>query len=584
MQQHIPSPVLIPKAPLAAGPTGDELRTELDRQRQALLRDLPERFLLSTLAFGLCALFANPWVIGALWLVHTLADLATPALLRADRMLASRAGYAAGVLHSTILETTYISAAGLVWFGDNPYAKAFAVGLVALSFLHLAIMRSIHLPGGLAGLAASAVTLFSFNAVFWWQQADMTGLAMSCVIAVGGYAYALTAMLSNNLLNRTMARGLAAARAAHEAKSVFLAQMSHELRTPLNAVIGMAQAALADTDRRCPANAETHERMQLLADSARAMSVILDDVTDMNALANGRLPLRDRTICLGDELCAILSGFGKRAERLGIPLTLDSATPLPDRVSLDAVRLRQCLTNLLTNALRHAPGCAVHVACNALPAPEGNGGLLLIDVSDTGPGVPEDQRERIFEAFHRGHTGAPGTGLGLAIARSLARAMGGDLQLLPSAQGAAFRLSLRYSLPPAVSADEAPLPDLTGHSILVVDDIDSNRLVARTYLRGWGAHVVDAADGETALAIMAAEDVDLILLDMNMPGIDGFETTRRARLMGGRMSALPIVAMTAEVTEDRVRAFREVGCDGHVPKPVLPERLAEELRRLLTLD
>jgi CheY-like chemotaxis protein len=118
----------------------------------------------------------------------------------------------------------------------------------------------------------------------------------------------------------------------------------------------------------------------------------------------------------------------------------------------------------------------------------------------------------------------------------------------------------------------------------VVDDIDSNRLVARTYLRGWGAHVVDAADGETALAIMAAEDVDLILLDMNMPGIDGFETTRRARLMGGRMSALPIVAMTAEVTEDRVRAFREVGCDGHVPKPVLPERLAEELRRLLTLD
>jgi CheY-like chemotaxis protein len=324
--------------------------------------------------------------------------------------------------------------------------------------------------------------------------------------------------------------------------------------------------------------------MQLLADSARAMSVILDDVTDMNALANGRLPLRDRTIRLGDELCAILSDFGKRAERLGIPLTLDSATPLPDRVRLDAARLRQCLTNLLTNALRHAPGCAVHVACNALPAPEGNGGLLLIDVSDTGPGVPEDQRERIFEAFHRGHTGAPGTGLGLAIARSLARAMGGDLQLLPSAQGAAFRLSLRYSLPPAVSADEAPLPDLTGHSILVVDDIDSNRLVARTYLRGWGAHVVDAADGETALAIMAAEDVDLILLDMNMPGIDGFETTRRARLMGGRMSALPIVAMTAEVTEDRVRAFREVGCDGHVPKPVLPERLAEELRRLLTLD
>ncbi len=115
----------------------------------------------------------------------------------------------------------------------------------------------------------------------------------------------------------------------------------------------------------------------------------------------------------------------------------------------------------------------------------------------------------------------------------------------------------------------------------MVDDIATNRLVAATYLRAWGARVVESGSGEEALAILASEDVDLLLLDVNMPGLDGIETMRRARTMGGRMAGLPIVAMTADVLEDQIRAFRQAGADGHVGKPVLPEVLGAEMRRLL---
>ncbi len=552
---------------------------ELKRQRTILLREMPERVALTTLAIALCTMFANPWALAATLVVYLLAEAAGPWLQDPDRMERSALWYGAAMAQSVVVEAAYMAAAGLVWQDEDLFSKAFATGMAAMTLMHLATVRSIHLPAGLAGLTGAALAALAANTPYWLERDDLVGLAMSTTAAFGALAYTLTAMMSNHRLHRSMAAEEAAARAANEAKSLFLAQMSHELRTPLNAIIGMAQAELADLAR---ATAEPdparRDRINLLLGNARTLSVILDDVTDMNAADNARLRLRLRSINLSDEVVAIASAFKDRAERLGVPFTLICGSAGPGLVRMDAVRLRQCLGNLLSNALRHADGGAITATARVEPDGRG-GGLLVVDVSDTGPGVPEDQREAIFQAFHRGRAAVPGTGLGLAIARTLARLMGGDLVLLPDTPGATFRLTARY-LPPETAVDPAP-PDLTGRRILVVDDIASNRLVAATYLRSWGAQVLESPGGDQALTILSSEDVDLMLLDMNMPDPDGFETTRRARMMGGRVASLPIIAMTADVMDSQIQAFRRAGVDGHVGKPLLPETLGAELRRLL---
>lgn len=552
---------------------------ELSRQRLILLREMPERVALTTLAFALCAVFAAPLPLLAAWAAYMLAEAAGPWLQQPDRMLASRAGFAAAMLQSVTVEIAYVIGAGLVWHVDQPFSKAFAVGMAAMTLMHLATVRAIHLPTGLAGLTGAALAALVANALYWVQRSDPVGLAMSCAAAFGALAYTLTAMLSNHRLHRSMAAEEAAARAAKEAKSLFLAQMSHELRTPLNAIIGMAQSELADAARSDTPDSQRCDRVGLILSNARTLASILDDVTDLNATDNARLRLRLRTVDLCGEVTAVVDAFRERAERLEVPFRLECQGEAPGRVRIDAVRLRQCIGNLLSNALRHAAGGAVTATVRVTPDAEG-GGMLVMDISDTGPGVPEDQRETIFQAFERGRAAVPGTGLGLSISRTLARLMGGDIVLVPGPVGATFRLTARY-LPPGPDLPEVAPPDLAGKRVLVVDDIATNRLVAAAYLRNWGAQVIEAESGAVALSILATEDIDLMLLDMNMPGLDGLETIRRARMTGGSLAALPIVAMTADVLEDQVAAARRAGADGHVPKPLLPEVLAAEMRRLL---
>lgn len=558
---------------------------ELTRQRLILLRERPERVALGSLAFALCAIIAEPRPLLAAWAVYLLAETIGPWLNRPERLLKSRVWYACSVVHAMLGPSAYMLAAGMVWDVEGSFSKAFAVGMTMMNLMHLATVRAIHLPTGLAGLSAVAMMILVVTVPYWLERGDLVGLALNCSASFGAVAYTLTAMIANNRLHRSMAFEEATARAERDAKTLFLAQMSHELRTPLNAIVGMAQSELAQHsagDASADTAAPRPDRVRLILDNARMLASILDDVTDLNAADHGRLRLRLRTVHLCQELAAIVGAFEDRAQRLGVPFTLVCDGVSPGLVRVDAVRLRQCVGNLLSNALRHSAGSPIFATAHVEPDGQG-GGLLVMDVSDSGPGVPEDQREAIFQSFERGRAAVPGSGLGLAVARTLARLMGGDLQLLPrqpGAPGATFRLTARYHPAQPEAPDSAP-PDLAGRMMLVVDDIATNRLVAIAYLRQWGARVHEAASGEEALTILADDDMDLMLLDMNMPGLDGMETIRRIRMMGGRALSLPIVAMTADVMDDQVAAFRMAGADGHVPKPVLPEVLAAELRRLL---
>ncbi|MFZ1467347.1 MAG: response regulator [Paracoccaceae bacterium] len=555
---------------------------ELQRQRNILNRELPERMILTSLGYVFCIAFIPPGPVAVLWLLNMLIELAGAVYLTTDRVLRSRLWHAAYLAQPFVLEVVYVTAAGLVWQVESPFSRAFAVGLAMTTLMHLVTVRAVHLPTGIAGLIGVAVAALVANSIFWLGIADMTGLAVSTAVALGALAYALTAMLSTHRLHRSMAAEEASARAAHEAKTLFLAQMSHELRTPLNSVIGMAQAELmATTAQDSDCCAASVERLRTLVESARTLAVILDDVTDLNAVSHGRLPLRPRVTDLAAEYVSIGATFRERAARLGIPVHIRHEGPCPAYVMIDTQRLRQCLGNLLSNSLRHAPGGAITALCSTIPHPGGQGGMLIFEVKDTGPGVPEAQRDAIFQVFHKGREAAPGTGLGLAIARGLARRMGGDLVLIASDRGAHFRLSLAYTDATAQPDLPQPPPDLAGKRVLVVDDIASNRMVVGSYLRAMNASVIEAGSGDEALSILTSEDVDLVLMDIHMPGLDGYETTARLRSMGGRISGVPIVALTADVMEDQIAAIRRSGFNGHLPKPLLPETLGAELRRLL---
>ena len=560
--------------------TTTTLANELERQRVILRREMPERVLLTSLGLSLCSIFANPWIIALIWAGYVALEFTGTWMLYPHRMMRSRLAYGVALAQSVLVEATYMSAAGLVWQVEDPYSKAVAVGLTSLTLMHLAAVRSIHLPIGIAGLAGVAIATLFFNTLYWIAMRDPVGLALSSVATFAAIAYSFTAMLSNNRLHRSMAASEAAARAANEAKTLFLAQMSHELRTPLNVIIGMGQAELAEAEARA-SDAPPQDRLRMLVESARMLAVILDDVSDMNAVNHGRLPLRLRVVDLAVEMQNNFSGFLDRAERLRIPLRIEAEGPFPDHAEIDPIRLRQSLGNLLSNAMRHARQGQISVIHRFVPGADPTVGRLEFEVTDTGPGVAHSEREAIFEAFHKGRDVAPGSGLGLAIARTLAQRMGGDLVLLPSEKGAHFRLSIAciVAAPQAVQAQS--LPDLTGRLILIVDDIATNRLVAASYLRSMGALPVEAATGEAALAILATEEVDLVLLDMNMPGLDGFETAARARMMGGRVASIPLIAMTADVLGDQIAAFRRAGFDGFLAKPLLPETMAEEISRLI---
>ena len=205
-----------------------------------------------------------------------------------------------------------------------------------------------------------------------------------------------------------------------------------------------------------------------------------------------------------------------QAQGLGLQLAL--SPDLPNRAVLDAQRLRQCLSNLFSNALKHTKTGGV-----TLSARPGAEGQIEILVADTGPGIAPDLANRIFEPFQRGASDQPGSGLGLSITRALARSMAGDLVLLPSEQGARFRLTLSYGREdPAPSAGPAPAPTRTAAArVLIVDDIATNRLVARTHLRLLGLETDEATSGSEALEMIRTSPPDMVFLDMNMPGLDG---------------------------------------------------------------
>lgn len=352
-------------------------------------------------------------------------------------------------------------------------------------------------------------------------------------------------------------------------KTHFLSRMSHELRTPLNAVLGMAQVLARDATL----GPEQRRKAETLEQAGRHLLAILNDVLDMARIEAGRFATIPRPLRLEDFLRDTLALMQEVANAKGVRLSMRLEPSLPAVVSADEVRVRQVLMNLLSNAIRFTPaGGAVVLEV----APWGGPGSMMaaFAVTDTGSGVPAAMRARLFEAFSQASLDDTrgGSGLGLAISAALARAMGGGLSHADGPGGQGSRFTLLLPVPAATleaTAEPAAPPAVRGLRVLVVDDVQANRLVVEALLSPEGHHVIEAASGEAALELLATEPLpDLILLDGRMPGLSGSDTLARIRAMPGPAGRLPVIALTADVLPDQVREMQAAGFDGHLSKPI----------------
>jgi PAS domain S-box-containing protein len=368
-----------------------------------------------------------------------------------------------------------------------------------------------------------------------------------------------------------------AAQAASEAKAQFLANMSHEIRTPMNGVLGVMHLLKR---QGLPGDAEI-----LLGEAlacGQMLSTLLDDVIDISRIEAGRLEMNREPV----DPRELLQGVGRllagQAEHKGLTLKID--TPDLGWIETDPTRLRQALFNLIGNAVKFTLKGSVIVRARAVGSPSRP--AIAFDVIDTGVGVAKVDQVRLFERFEQGDASTTrrfgGSGLGLAITRRLAEMLGGEVEF-DSEPGVGSRFTLTIAAPPAVApvaTEQASGEILTGLRILLVEDNPTNQMVATRILEQLGASVATADDGLAGVEATRTGGFDLILMDVQMPGIDGMEASRRIRALDGPAGQTPIIALTANVMAHQSATYRAAGMDGVAAKPIKPSALVTEILRL----
>ncbi|MDO8802692.1 ATP-binding protein [Phenylobacterium sp.] len=374
----------------------------------------------------------------------------------------------------------------------------------------------------------------------------------------------------------------AEAESATQAKADFLANVSHEIRTPMNGVLGALQLL-----EREPISPEGRELMRQAADCGLMLSQLLNDVLDFSKIEAGQIDLTPAPMDVGEALDAVMALLDGQARAKGIELYREiSGADL--WIAADPVRVRQAMFNLLGNAIKFTPVGHVAARLTVTTEPDGQRHVRL-EIEDTGVGIPHEAQPHLFERFRQAESSTArrfgGSGLGLSITRALAQLMGGDIAFT-STQGVGSTFWLDFTAPAATPVLASPVDEglLEGVRILLVEDNPTNRLVARTLLTRLGAQVAEAEDGLVGLNAARDGGFDLILMDVQMPNMDGIEATRAIRALPGVVAQTPIIGLTANVMTHQLGAYRAAGMNGVVAKPIAVAALIGQIAGLLGED
>lgn len=413
---------------------------------------------------------------------------------------------------------------------------------------------------------------------------SISGSGRYILVVLGSGAFVLIIFFTL-LIRRDVRRGVRLQRQLHEARlraeqlartrEEFAASMSHELRSPLNAIIGLSE----QLDKS--ATPEQHQLTEALSRSSHHLLSLINPVLDLTRLSSGKVEFESGPFSLREVLRDVQLTFEQAASAKDITLISKAGTNLPDFVIGDEVRLRQILFNLVSNAIKFTDEGHITISCESAGETKNGRSRLEFTVSDTGIGIPPEKLGRIFDEFTQADSSITrrygGTGLGLTITRKLIELQGGTIHV-SSEEGVGSTFNFFIAYPKATVENSAPpeLPGskvrLDGKHILVCDDEEMNRMLAAHIIENSGGHVLEAGSGEEAIRLAKENKLDVILMDLQMPGISGIDTARNIRSAGIHV---PIIAVTGNTNESD--HIHEAGVNGYLVKPYLEHQLLQAI-------
>ena len=456
----------------------------------------------------------------------------------------------------------------------NPFLVLMTICLIYVPYTYVMAYRKRR-PGAIYTLLSSfsILIVFALSLLYYWSITPPMQ-AVNFVLYLSFFF--LQSLVLSHRVSYTLKEAKVAAEQGLKAKSEFLSTMSHEIRTPLNAVIGMSHLLLRSNPRQ-----DQVEQLDVMLFSANNLLTIVNDILDYNKIEAGKVVFENIEMNFASITAYIIKGLQNSAADKGIDLKFNFDQSLQHKVWGDPTRTSQVITNLVHNAIKFTKEGYVEVNIIVTAQTETEV-TIKVEVNDTGIGISQDKQDLIFEQFTQENSSTSrsfgGTGLGLAISKKILELQHSTLQLSSvEGQGSTFYFTQTFkkghviveeqSLKEEVTENEQPL---TGVTILLVEDNPINALVAQKYLERWGASLDFAVNGLDALDKVNPDKHKLILMDLHMPQMDGYESAKKMRSNG---LTIPIIALTANLPDEIKNEIAEAGIDDYVVKPFLPDEL-----------